>query len=414
MQAVNPKDVSSRGLRLLNVASSVDPAVGDVSEAILGLSRALLDLGHEVETVSVDDPQSDWARALPVPVQLKGPAHGQLEYSWGFHRWLLDNAARFDAILAHGLWRYNSRASRRAARVAQRPYFVFPHGMLDPWFRRQHRVRHLGKFAYWWLTEEAVLRDAAAVLFSSEAEMQQARKSFSPYRCVERIVPLGAAGPPPKTEEQRRAFAGQFPELAGKRVLLFAGCLDEKNGCDLLLRAFLIVLQAQPKEARYDVHLMLAGLAQPEYLSALQQLAAKCDEVSPGSVSFAGVLSGDLKWGALRTAEALILPSHQENFSMAVAEALACGTPVLLSRAVNLWREIESGGAALVESDTVGGCAQLLGRWLGQTPGERNAMAASALACFREKFEITQAAQRLAATVREFLPKAASGSVSAP
>jgi len=415
MQVANQPAVASRSLRLLNVVSSLDPATGGASESILRLSRALLDLGHEVETVSVDDPKTAWAQTLPVPVQLKGPAHGRLEYSWDFHRWLLGNAARFDAILAHGLWRYHSRASRRAAQAAKRPYFVLPHGMLDPWFRRRYPARHLGKFAYWWLTEEAVLRDAAAVLFSSEEEMLQARKSFRPYRCVERVVPLGTAEPPPDTVAQRRAFAAEFPELAGKRVVLFLGHLHEKEGCDLLLRAFLVVLQAQSKATRFDLHLMVAGpSAAPEYLSSLQQLASRCDEVSPGSVSFPGLLAGDLKWGALRTAEAFILPSHQEDFSMTMAEALACGTPVLLSRAVNRWREIESSGAGLVENDTVAGSAQLLGRWLGLTPEERNAMAASAVACYRQKFEITSSAKHLVATVREFLLDPSGERAAAP
>jgi glycosyltransferase involved in cell wall biosynthesis len=407
MQSANPREVSSRGLRLLNVASSIGPEAGGDSEAILRLSRALLDLGHEVETVTVDDPKSAWAETLPVPVHLKGPPHGRLEYSWEFHRWLLENAARFDAILSHGVWRYNSRASRRAAQAAKKPYFIFPHGMLDPWFRRRYWMKHLGKAAYWWLTEEPVLRHASAVLFATEEEMLLARKSFKPYRCTERVVPLGTAAPPQNTDAQRRAFATQFPELSGKRVVLFLGRLHEKKGCDLLLRAFLVVLQSQPKDARYDVHLMMAGpSAQPDYLARLQKLAEACDEVSPGSVSFPGLLAGDLKWGAMRAAEAFILPSHQENFGMAVAEALACGTPVLLSRAVNTWREVESSGAGLVENDTLAGCAQLIGRWLALTETERSAMAARAAACFREKFEITQSATRLVETIREFLPAA--------
>jgi glycosyltransferase involved in cell wall biosynthesis len=405
MPAALSREFPTSGLRLLNVASSIDPAAGGISEAIVRMSRALVGLGHEVETLTVDDPQSPWASSLPMPAQLKGPPHGRLEYSYEFHRWLFDNAGRFDAILTHGLWRYNSRATRRAARAASRPYFVFPHGMLDPWFKRKYWAKHLGKSAYWWLAEEAVLRDASAVLFACDEERDLARKSFRPYRCVERVVPLGTDEPPPNVDEQRRSFSEKFPELAGKRVILFLGRLHEKKGCDLLLRAFLVLLQAQPKEARYDLHLMLAGpCAQPEYLRELQQLAAKCDEFSPGSVSFAGMLSGDLKWGALRAAEAFILPSHQENFGMAVVEALACGTPVLLSRAVNIGREIEESGAGLAEPDTLAGCSRLLERWLAVPPAERRAMAGRATACFHQRFEITQTARRLIHVIREFLP----------
>ncbi|HEX4139233.1 MAG TPA: glycosyltransferase, partial [Candidatus Methylacidiphilales bacterium] len=286
-----------------------------------------------------------------------------------------------------------------------RPYFVFPHGMLNSWFKRRSWGKHLGKSAYWWLAEEPVLRDAAAVLFATEEERDLARKSFRPYRCVERVVSLGTEAPPPNLDEQRRIFSVKFAELSGKRALLFLGPLDEKSGCDLLLRAFLVLLQAQPKEARYDLRLMMAGYCtQPAYLGELQQLAARCDEVSPGSVSFPGALTDDLKWGALHAAEALVLPSHQEYFGMAVAEALACGTPVLLSHAVNTAREIEESGAGLAEADTLAGCSRLLERWLALPLAERHAMAARATACFRQKFEITQAARHLLETIREFLP----------
>ncbi len=406
---VAPSSVVPAGaLRLLNIASSIDPAAGDVSAEIVGLSRALAGLGHQVDTLTVDDPKSPWASTLALPAQLKGPPHGRLQYSWEFHRWLHEQAGQYDALLTHGLWRYNSRATRRAAKAAGRPYFVIPHGTLSPWFKRRYWGQHLRKCGAWLLAEEAVLQDAAAVLFAGEIERDLARGSFRPYRCVERVAPIGSDAPPGKADEQRRAFSEKFPELARKRVLLFLGRLHEDKGCDLLLRAFLVQLQALPKDARFDLHVMMAGdAASPGYRDALQSLAAKCDEISLGSVSFPGPLSGDLKWGALRTAEAFVLPSHQEDSSTAAAEALACGTPVLASNAVNVAREIEESGAGLAEPDTLAGCSRLLERWLALTPVERSAMATRATGCFQQKFEITQSARRLVEIIREFIPNQA-------
>ena len=162
-------------------------------------------------------------------------------------------------------------------------------------------------------------------------------------------MPLGTGEPPRNIDEQRQAFAAKFPELAGKRVILFLGRLHEKKGCDLLLRAFLDLLQSKPREIWQGLHLMMAGpTSHPAYLESLKQIAAQCEKLSPGSVSFPGMISGDLKWGTLREAEVFVLPSHQENFGIAVVEALGCGTPVLISRPVNIWREIESSGAGLV------------------------------------------------------------------
>jgi len=400
----------AQSLRLLNVVSSMNPAAGGISESISRLSKAVESLGHEVETVSVDDPAGDWQKNLEIPVHLKGPPRGFLEYSQDFNDWLGKNSGRFDAILSHGIWRDSSRATRRAARAAGRPYFIFPHGMLDPWFKRYYPVKHLKKCLFWWTTEYAVLRDAQAVLFTCEEEMLLARESFWPYRCVERVVPLGTSEPPSNIDDQRAAFASKFPELQGKRVVLFLGRLHEKKGCDLLLRAFLDLLKTGPPATWRDLHVMMAGpCSQAEYLKSLKDIAATCEAIAPGSVSFPGMLSGDLKWGALRGAEVFVLPSHQENFGIAVVEAMACGTPVLIARPVNIWREIEASGAGLVEADTVEGCSRLLARWLDLSPGARREMAAKAADSFRQNFEISRTAAALIETIQSFMPEGASG-----
>jgi glycosyltransferase involved in cell wall biosynthesis len=401
----SPPPKPARSLRLLNVASSIDPAAGGISESILRLSKAVIQMGHHVETLSVDRPDSAWKEKLEVPVHLKGPPRGPLEYSRDFDRWLAQNCGRFDAIISHGVWRFNSSAARRAARAAGRPYFVFPHGMLDPWFKRYYPLKHLQKCLYWRTTEYAVLRDARAVLFTCREEMLLARESFRPYRCVERIVPLGTSEPPRNEEQQQKAFSTAFPELHGKRILLFLGRLHEKKGCDLLLRAFLDLLQTRPREAWSQLHLMVAGpCSHAGYRQTLKQLAGPCEALSPGSVSFPGMLSGDLKWGALRRAEVFILPSHQENFGIAVVEALACGTPVLISRPVNIWREVESSGAGLVDADTAEGCSRLLGRWLNLADAAKLVMAEKAAVSFRQHFEISRTALSLIETITSFDP----------
>jgi glycosyltransferase involved in cell wall biosynthesis len=129
------------------------------------------------------------------------------------------------------------------------------------------------------------------------------------------------------------------------------------------------------------------------YLQHLQQLAA--ETCRPDTVLFPGMLSGDLKWGAFQAAECFILPSHQETFGVAVAEALACSKPVLISRGVNIWREIEIDGAGLVEPATFAGTLRLLERWQVTPPAFREAMSQAARKTFEHRFEITAAAQRL-------------------
>jgi glycosyltransferase involved in cell wall biosynthesis len=406
MTVLPQQKIPGKGLKLLNVTASIDPAAGGVSESILRMSKAVMKLGHEVEIVSVDAPDSAWRDQLQIPIHMQGPPRGPLEYSSDFKQWLMQNCGRFDAIISHGLWRYNSRATRLAARAAGRPYFVFPHGMLDPWFKRYYPVKHLKKCVFWWLTEYSVLRDAQAVLFTCKEEMLLARESFWPYKWVERVVPLGTSEPPEKSDAQQKGYREAFPEIQQKRVILFLGRLHEKKGCDLLLRAFLKLLETMPKDLWRDLHVMVAGpCSHPDYLTLLKHLAEKCEALSPGSVSFPGMLSGDLKWATLRRAEVFVLPSHQENFGIAVVEAMACGTPVLISRPVNIWREIESSGAGLVDADSVDGCFRLLERWLNLPEAARGEMAARAVSSFQQHFEITQTAVSLIDTIKSFQPQ---------
>ena len=85
-----------------------------------------------------------------------------------------------------------------------------------------------------------------------------------------------------------------------------------------------------------------------------------------------------------------------------MVEALACGVPVLISDRINIWREIQSAGAGLVETDTADGAAHLLARWLALSPEERNAMRKHADACFAKHFRSEEAADLLVSTLRKF------------
>ncbi len=107
------------------------------------------------------------------------------------------------------------------------------------------------------------------------------------------------------------------------------------------------------------------------------------------------MLTGDIKWGALRAADVFILPSHQENFGISVVEALACGVPVLISNKVNIWREISAQGAGLVAGDDRAGTLDLLRQWVELSGNEQNRLRAQATVCFNQTFCLTVTARNL-------------------
>lgn len=286
----------------------------------------------------------------------------------------------------NGLWIFPDIAVRSAARSAGVPYLVFAHGALSPWFE-QYRFKHIKKKVYWPL-QYAVLRDARSVLFTSTAEQDQATRSFNPNHWRSALVPYGITEPDGDPSVQVQAFFAQMPVLRHRRFLLFLSRLHPVKGCDLLLDAFARIARDFP-----DVHLVMAGPDQVGWESVLQQ---QCTQAGIADrVHWPGMLSGDLKWGALRAADAFVLPSHTENFGVVIVESLAAGRPVLITNKVNIWPDIQFDGAGLVDDDTLDGIERLLRRWLAMPPTEREAMAARAFPCFTKRYSMERAAEAI-------------------
>ena len=378
-------------MRILHAIASTSPEYGGMVEAIKQVARAMAPLGVAVEVVSMDDPDpavSPWLAEFPLPVHPMGPGQGKLGVAPRMEAWLRTHGKDYDRIVVDGLWRFNGLAVWRTRAAHGRPYFVFGHGMLDPWFRR-FRLKHLQKQLYWLTSEYRMVRDAESLLYTCEEERKQAQKAFLPWGPFrERVVTLGTGGSPYDLDEARRVFLAAYPALSETRNLLFLSRIHVKKGCDLLIRAFGKVAAEHP-----DLRLVMAGPDATEWRGELQAIAAEVGVAD--RIVWTGMLKDAMKWGAYAAAEAFVLPSHQENFGIVVAEALACGVPTLISNKVNIWREIEADGAGLVADDDQAGADALLSRWLALDAEGRAAMGKAARACFVDRFEIDKAARVL-------------------
>jgi glycosyltransferase involved in cell wall biosynthesis len=381
-------------LKILQMVRTLDPSTGGVVRAVLLLSDALAQAGHEVEIVSLDLRDSPWLDATRDKGRALGASQSTYGYSPNLMPWLHKEGGRFDRVIVNGIWQYHSFAAWRRYAGSPIPYYVFPHGMLDPWFRRTYPLKHLKKWLYWPWADYRVLRDASAVIFTSEQERIEARKSFWLYRCRERVSPLGVEPPPPIRAGLRERFLEKYPVLRNTRILLFLGRLHLKKGCDLLLDAF-----AEQRNSGEPLSLVLAGPDQEGWAERLRAQSARLD--LPFPIILTGMLEGGMKAGAYEAADAFILPSHQENFGLSVMEALAAGVPVLISNCVNIWREIDADGAGYVDNDDLAGATRLIERWVQAAPAVRDTMRENARKCFARRFEIQRAADSLLEVLRE-------------
>jgi len=374
-------------MRILHIIGTLSPEAGGPTESV----RVLLSygpIGYTGEVVTLDDPAAPFLRDVGFPVHALGPTRTKYGFNSKLLPWLIANRDRFDGVVVNGLWQYCGFAAWRAL-AGNTPYVVFTHGMLDPYFKHAFPLKHVKKWLYWVPAEYRILRDAYRVLFTSTAEKRLAEQSFWLHRWNPYVVPYGASGPPAKAPQLLKdAFFERCPQVLGKRFLLFLGRIHRKKGCDLLIEAFGKVAHTDP-----DLHLVMAGPDQQLWSTNLKDMARKAGVED--RVHWPGMLIGDAKWGAFYASEAFVLPSHQENFGIAVAEALGCGRPVLLADKVNIAEDIANDDAGLMELDTAQGTLRLLERWIAMTPAERASMGERAAACYHRRYDMRENAKAI-------------------
>ncbi|WMJ73271.1 glycosyltransferase [Cytophagaceae bacterium ABcell3] len=394
-------------MKLLRVIASMDPVSGGPCQGIRNSIPEQEKLGVHNEVLCLDGPSASYLGKDNFPIQTLGPAENPWRYTKEFVPWLVNNLAQYDAVIVHGLWLFHGFAVLKALKILRKKspnklprFFVMPHGMLDPYFQKAEgrKLKALRNVLYWKFIESEVVNGADGVLFTCEQELLLARKPFKPYRPKRELnIGYGVPAPPGKSEAQIKAFQNICPGLNGASYILFLSRVHEKKGVDFLIQAYLNTKAQHP-----DLPIPKLVVAGPgmdtEYGGQLEKVAA-----GDPDILFPGMLSGDAKWGAFYGCEAFVLPSHQENFGIAVAEALACGKPVLISDQVNIWREIKEGGGGMVAPDTLEGTERLLMAWFEMEAEGKKDMGLNARKVFEGKFSIGPAAQRMVEVIGDVI-----------
>lgn len=286
-------------------------------------------------------------------------------------------------IHSHGLWMHPGTAARRCAVKGRYPLVISPHGMLEPWALEHSRLKK--KFAAW-LFEDRNLRAANCLHALGEAEAGHFRRYGLKNPIA--IIPNGVDMPEivnlPALE-----MVDRYPEMTGRRRVLFLSRLHAKKGLANLLQAW----QAVARDFK-DWCLLIAGAGQPAYE---MELKARVKEYAlEKSVLFLGPLQGRHKRQALAAADAFVLPSFSEGFSVAILEAAAAGLPVLLTPECN-FPELAKAGAALEISPQAAAVEQGLRQILNLSDAERKAMGQRGLELVKQNYTWPVIAARMCA-----------------
>ena len=268
-------------------------------------------------------------------------------------------------------------------RKARIPYLITTHGMAEPWALRYKRWK---KRVYLALVESRNLRRASCLHALSRPEIDHLRK-LAPWTPV-CFIPNGVNLLPFDNLPPRRILEAAHPALVDKFVLLFFGRLHAKKGLDLLAHAMGQVAAEYP-----EVHLLIAGTDD----GALSPFHDRVAELGlTRRITYLGHLAGErarCAWGA---ADAFVLPSYSEGFSMAILEAMACRLPCVFTTTCH-FPEAAAAGAAIVIKPDFAGVTQGLCELLERTTAERRQLGENARRLVEARYTWDHQANRLAA-----------------
>ena len=379
-------------MKILHVIANLAPRYGGPPKACWEMARAVAQLGHEVSiyTTNQDGPgeltvplgQPVWQEGVIIryfPIQAPRFWGTSLPLALG----LRHKIPASDLVHIHSLYLFHSLVAGHYCRQNAIPYLVRPHGTLDPFIYRRHRGR---KRLMELLFEHQNIRRAAALHFTTAQE--QALAAPYTFDTPGLVAPLGIGADEFAALPEPGGFRRRHPEIGDKRIILFFGRINFKKGLDILAKAFGAVARR-----RQDVHLVLAG---PDNEGWGAKVRTWLEAEGMGArATFTGMLLGPDKLAVLRDASMFVLPSYSENFGLAVIEAMAAGMPVIISDQVNIWPEVETGGAGRVIPCDATALADRILELLANPAGAAG-MGQKGRALVQERFQWPRIAPRLA------------------
>ena len=340
-------------MKLLHVISSMDPKSGGPSQGIRNLNPHLANNKLDIEIVCMDEPNQNYIDIdnEDFKIHKVGTGLTSFKYSKNLSLWLDLHIDDYDFISVHGIWQYHNFAVFKAIKKRKKKglripkVVIMPHGMLDPYFQKasNRKYKALRNEIVWRLTEKKAINSADAIFFTCEEELILARKTFKGYKPKREInIGYGIERPPIFEERMKCSFEEICPAIKDKKYWLFLSRIHNKKGIDLLIEVYIKLTN----EGNKLPELVIAGPIDSEFAKQMVSIAQENSHIH-----FTGMISGDSKWGIFYGCEAFLLPSYQENFGIAIVEAMACKKPVMITKHINIWMEIQNGhGGWIIET----------------------------------------------------------------
>lgn len=365
-------------MKILRIIPTMNPEAGGVAESVKQSAIQMKEENINIEVVCLDDPNSSWIEEFDFKVYGLGKGKTSYAFKPSYLSWLNKNITSYDLVIIDGLWMFHV-VGGYICKLKKVPYLIYSHGMLDPYFNKD-KLKYLKKLPFWFLVERNIIALARNIVFTSKEEMILAKKSFPLFKGTSKIATLGIETVNTDKQYLKELFQETFPELEEKKLFLYLSRIHEKKGLELLIESLISL----DESLLTDVKFIIAGSGNQKYIAKLKRMISGAN-LEP-YFTWVGMLSGDIKWAAFNFSDAFILPSHQENFGIVVAEALSCSLPVLTTNKVNIWQEVQDYNAGIIQNDDIKGITLLVKKFLALNEEEKKQLKINGLKCFEERF----------------------------
>jgi len=315
------------------------------------------------------------------------------QFSWQMNRALKRNLKSFDLVYIASIWSYPTTIAAYYSRLYRKPYIVSPRGMLYP---ATFAKKWWKKWLYYQFIIKRQLRSACIIHYTSEDEAKKTHPFLNLKNRV-MIIPNGIELSGFSHLASLPTLKIDIPRLKDKKIILFLGRLTGTKGLDILVKAY-----AMLRKDMKDAHLVIVGIDEKSYSEKIKKWVHECQMDWSTDITFTGMLTGNDKLRAYKSCDIFVLPSYSENFGMTVAEAMACGVPVIISDKVGIYKEIESNKAGIVVEPNAQSLYQAM-KLLLENAGLKKEMSINGRRMVEEYYDIDKVADKMITAYQEIL-----------
>ena len=375
-----------RKLKILRIITSLDPKFGGTTRGVIESTKQLVKEGFEVNIVTCDPKKIRSAELKNIKIiNFDSYYGGNYKLSLELYYWLKKYRDHYDHFIIEGIWQFPTLVARLAL---NRQYFVFPHGMLDPFFNIDF-WKKIKKQIYWYLFEKRNLINSTSMLLTTPGEKATLNNTFVNTSGIKKsIVKYGKFKKKKKKKKILNQFYSRFPSLKHNNFYLFLGRFHEKKGCDIVIES------VNKLKNKFNTKILFVGpMLGESYELYIKNLVSTYN--LQDKILFSDALYGTLKWASILACRGMLLASHGESLGVSLVESFSMGKPVLTTYKVNIARDIIKYNAGLISQDTTNGFSKILFKFDKLNKKELTKMSNNASYYFKEHFDLSSSKNSL-------------------